>query len=194
MSKRTIEETLAREGVYASPTRGVSMRPMLRQGKDRIILVPAQGRLGKYDVPLYRRGKDYVLHRIVKVRPEDYVVLGDNCVALEYVKDEQIVFIPANADAIPTVQSRTDAYAAAGKTGSAEYTEGGKTKTDAWFTGFAPYDHPEISVTVNIPYGYSSGNAANLANHVYNYCFGKDSLESILSRDASYITSLNVSD
>lgn len=91
MSKRTIEETLAREGVYASPTRGVSMRPMLRQGKDRIILVPAQGRLGKYDVPLYRRGKDYVLHRIVKVRPEDYVVLGDNCVALEYVKDEQIV-------------------------------------------------------------------------------------------------------
>lgn len=28
------------------------------------------------------------------------------------VKDDQIVFIPANADAIPTVQSRVDAYAA----------------------------------------------------------------------------------
>lgn len=28
------------------------------------------------------------------------------------VKEDQIVFIPANADAIPTVQSRADAYAA----------------------------------------------------------------------------------
>ncbi len=80
----------------------------------------------------------------------------------------------------------------AGKTGTAQERE--DRGNHAVFVSYAPYDHPEISVTVNIPYGYSSGNAANLANHVYNYCFGKDSLESILSRDASYITSLNVSD
>ena len=91
MKDRSIESVLAENGVYVSPTVGVSMRPMLRQGKDRVILVPPQGRLKKYDVPLYRRGKDYVLHRIVAVRPDDYVVLGDNCVAREYVRDEQII-------------------------------------------------------------------------------------------------------
>ena len=31
-------------------------------------------RLKKYDVPLYRRGADYVLHRVVKVLPESYVI------------------------------------------------------------------------------------------------------------------------
>ena len=91
MNGRSIEDILSESGVYVSPTVGVSMRPMLRQGKDRVILVPPQGRLKKYDVPLYRRGQDYVLHRIVAVRPDDYVVLGDNCSALEYVRDEQIV-------------------------------------------------------------------------------------------------------
>lgn len=91
MKDRSIEDILAKGGVYVSPTVGVSMRPLLRQGKDRVILVPPQGRLQKYDVPLYRRGNDYVLHRIVAVRPDDYVVLGDNCVTREYVKDEQIV-------------------------------------------------------------------------------------------------------
>lgn len=89
--KRRIEDILSTDGVYVSPTMGVSMRPMLRQGRDRIIVVPVTGRLKRYDVPLYRRGKDYVLHRIVKVRPDDYVVLGDNCLAKEYVRDEQII-------------------------------------------------------------------------------------------------------
>ncbi|MBO4853555.1 MAG: hypothetical protein J5482_00210 [Oscillospiraceae bacterium] len=91
MNHQSIEDILAQNGIYVSPTVGVSMRPMLRQGKDRVILMPPQGRLKKYDVPLYRRGKDYVLHRIVAVRPDDYVVLGDNCIAREYVRDEQII-------------------------------------------------------------------------------------------------------
>ena len=37
------------------------------------------GRLKKYDVPLYRRDSgQYVLHRILKVRKDDYVICGDN--------------------------------------------------------------------------------------------------------------------
>ena len=80
----------------------------------------------------------------------------------------------------------------AGKTGTAQERE--DRGNHAVFVSFAPYVNPEISVTVNIPYGYSSGNAANLANNVYNYCYGKDSLDAILSRDASYISALNVSD
>lgn len=80
----------------------------------------------------------------------------------------------------------------AGKTGTAQERE--DRGNHAVFVSYAPYNDPEISVTVNIPYGYSSGNAANLANMVYNYCYGKDSLDAILGRDASSIGSVNVSD
>lgn len=65
-----IEEVLASQGVYISTTSGVSMYPMLRDRRDTIIIRPVSGRLKKYEVPLYRRGEDYVLHRIVKVTPE----------------------------------------------------------------------------------------------------------------------------
>lgn len=58
--------------------RGVSMLPMLREGKDSVLLSPLPKKLKKYDVPLYQRdnGK-YVLHRIVKVG-ESYTCIGDN--------------------------------------------------------------------------------------------------------------------
>lgn len=87
-----IEQILAERGVYVSTTVGVSMFPMLRNRRDTIIVSPVTGRLGKYDIPLYRRGGDYVLHRIVRVRHEDYVICGDNCLYREYgVTDEDIV-------------------------------------------------------------------------------------------------------
>jgi len=72
------------------------MMPLLRQGKD-LFTVRKKGaeRCKKGDVVLYRRPPDqYVLHRIVEVRPDDYVILGDNCVAREYgIRDEDILGI-----------------------------------------------------------------------------------------------------
>ena len=74
---------LIREGLDAGRSvkiapRGVSMLPMIRQGKDEVILSPPPPRLKKYDIPLYRRenGK-YILHRVVKVG-ESYTCIGDN--------------------------------------------------------------------------------------------------------------------
>lgn len=80
----------------------------------------------------------------------------------------------------------------AGKTGTAQERRDEANHAD--FISYAPYSNPEITVTVNIPNGYSSGNAAALANRVYNYYYGKDSLDQILARDASGISSINVSD
>lgn len=80
----------------------------------------------------------------------------------------------------------------AGKTGTAQERE--DRGNHAVFVSYAPYNNPEISVTVQIPYGYSSGNAAVLANDVYNYCYGKESLDAILASDASNIGTVNVSD
>lgn len=87
-----IEEVFEKEGVFVSTTAGVSMYPMLRHRRDTIVIRPVNGRLKKYDIPLYKRGKDYVLHRIVKVGPDSYVICGDNCLKREYgITDEQII-------------------------------------------------------------------------------------------------------
>ena len=57
---------------------GISMLPMLRQGRDSVLLSPLPDVLKKYDLPLYRRddGK-YVLHRIIDIG-ETFTCIGDN--------------------------------------------------------------------------------------------------------------------
>lgn len=91
-----IEEILAQQGVYVSTTAGFSMYPMIRDRKDTIIINPCYGRLKKHDVPLYKRGDKYVLHRIVKVLPDSYVIRGDNCLRSERgITDEDLVGVLA---------------------------------------------------------------------------------------------------
>lgn len=53
----------------------------------------------------------------------------------------------------------TVGYEAAGKTGSAEYSKD-KTKSHAWFAGFAPYDDPQVAITVIVEGGGSGGETA----------------------------------
>lgn len=75
----SIEQIIAEKGIYTGLTRGTSMWPLIHQGRDNIIIVRPRGRLKKYDVPVYRTpGGKYIMHRIVRVRPEDYVIIGDN--------------------------------------------------------------------------------------------------------------------
>ena len=94
MSKRTFEEELAVNGSFIFKNEGDSMYPLIRQGKDLLIISgKPQGRLKKYDVPLYRRDNGrVVLHRILKVREKDYVICGDHNWRREYgIKDDQII-------------------------------------------------------------------------------------------------------
>lgn len=87
-----IEEILQQNGFYISTTVGTSMYPMLRNCQDTIVIRPVTQPLRKYDVPLYKRQDDYVLHRIVKVTPKGYVICGDNCLNREYgITDQQII-------------------------------------------------------------------------------------------------------
>ena len=70
------------QSVKFSP-RGISMLPMIVQGRDSVTLSPAPEKLKKYDIPLYRRADgSFVLHRVVKVG-ETYTCVGDNQIALE---------------------------------------------------------------------------------------------------------------
>ena len=85
-------DVLKKRGIYVGTVNGTSMFPMLRNKKDTVIIKPLTGKLKKYDVALYRKRNLYVLHRIVKVAPDGYVICGDNCMNLERdITDEQII-------------------------------------------------------------------------------------------------------
>ncbi len=88
----SFEEELEKNGVLVFTNKGVSMMPLLRQDRDLMVIEKkGPGRCKKYDAVLFKRGKQYVLHRILKVREQDYYIVGDNCRKGEYVKDEQIL-------------------------------------------------------------------------------------------------------
>lgn len=95
MNKSSIAQELAKTGFLSYATTGRSMQPFIRSGKDIVHLrakKPGE-RFSKYDVILYRRrnAHKYVLHRIVKVLPDSYVLCGDNCLEKEPgITDEQV--------------------------------------------------------------------------------------------------------
>lgn len=75
----------------------------------------------------------------------------------------------------------------AGKTGTAE--ESLIRPSHALFVSYAPFNAPKISVTTVIPYGYSSGNAEELAGLIYAYYFDPEKLE-----NASITGNVSISD
>ena len=88
-----IEDQLTQEGYYVSTTVGMSMYPMLRDRRDRIVVtVVGEKKLKKYDLPLYKcpDGR-YILHRIIGVKKDLYIIRGDNTYAKEYVPKEWIL-------------------------------------------------------------------------------------------------------
>jgi penicillin-binding protein 2 len=67
----------------------------------------------------------------------------------------------------------------AGKTGTAEFGEAigpNKYKEHGWFTGFAPYENPEVAVVVFMEQGNGSGTAAPTAAKILDYYFNEYNL------------------
>ncbi len=65
-------------------------------------------------------------------------------------------------------------YTAAGKTGSAEFTDS-TTDSHAWFTGYAPAEDPEICVTIIVENAGSGGSyAVPIAKRIFDAYFGAE--------------------
>mgnify|MGYP003299314057 CR=1 FL=1 len=91
--KTSFEEELSARGVIIYTNKGKSMMPLLREGRDVMIIKRPEGRLKRYDVPLYKRPDgSYVLHRVLKVLEGGYVMCGDHCTKREYgITDEHVI-------------------------------------------------------------------------------------------------------
>lgn len=84
MNVFTYEQMLREKGYIVCTNRGSSMLPLLREHRDIVEIRPKpEGRCRKYDVVLYRRGGDCILHRVLRVLPEGYVIAGDHNTFLE---------------------------------------------------------------------------------------------------------------
>ncbi len=91
---KNADEVLKTQDEVMSLTRGTSMRPLLRQGRDIVVIKRPQFPLKAGDVPLYKvkSRKELVLHRILKVNNDgSYIIRGDNLYAKEHVAESQIV-------------------------------------------------------------------------------------------------------
>ena len=86
------KERLAEGHTVRFGPKGTSMMPMIRQGIDSVMLSPVTEKLKKYDLPVYRypSGK-IVMHRIVAVKKDHYVCLGDNTYRYEHIRPEQMI-------------------------------------------------------------------------------------------------------
>ena len=59
---------------------GDSMRPLLRNGKDKVTAVPVYRNLKKGDIVVFARNDGaYVCHRVWKIKNETVVTIGDGC-------------------------------------------------------------------------------------------------------------------
>ncbi len=85
-----IEEVIAETGAYIGPTVGVSMLPMLKNRRDTIVVKAKTERLKRLDVALYKRGEEYVLHRVIQPIDEGYIIRGDNCYSDEYIPEKDV--------------------------------------------------------------------------------------------------------
>ena len=93
------EDVIERDGRLVYTNVGDSMRPLIRQDRDILIIEKPHGRLKKYDVPLYKRDSgQYVLHRVLKVREKDYVICGDKGLAVLSVMERTVPYFSMNAE------------------------------------------------------------------------------------------------
>ena len=81
---------------------------------------------------------------------------------------------------------------AAGKTGTAQ--EATNKPNHALFVGYAPYEHPQIAIAVRIANGYSSDFAAQVAHDCFQYYFGLEDEESLITGTASEATAESAGD
>jgi SOS-response transcriptional repressor LexA len=85
-----IEESFQNNKTVVISLKGKSMYPFLFDAEDKIMLEKATI-IKKRDIVLYLRDNgNFVVHRVIKIKGDNYYITGDNQYKLEIVKRENI--------------------------------------------------------------------------------------------------------
>ena len=99
MDEMRAEEALSTFGLYSSFTSGTSMWPLFKTHRDRVYIVKVTDRLRPLDVALYPDGHgNYIMHRVVRVCEDHYLIRGDNTFVLERVPHDRVIGVLVEFD------------------------------------------------------------------------------------------------
>ncbi len=144
--------------------------------------------LARYVTAVANSGTCYDLTLIDKITDKNGSLLDDRSAAVRNKIEMDQSYWNAIHAGMRGVVENMSYYAdvgvnVAGKTGTAEQSE--RHPNHALFVSYAPYENPEISVTVRIANGYSSSYAAQTAKDFYVYYYKLDDEENILTGQAA---------
>ena len=152
--------------------------------------------LARYVTALATRGNVYELSLVDKVTDSAGTVIQDKQPVLSSHVEIADTTWNAVQNGMRAVITNTKVFKdlevdIAGKTGTAQEST---RANHGLFISYGPYQNPEISVTVNIPYGYTSANAAAVAKSVYRLYYGYTDLDYILNTGAVKATDVVIGD
>lgn len=164
---------------YTSVSRDSVVRSAIGQGSN--VFTPAE--LSTYVTTIANNGKRFDLTLIDKVFDgEKYVENKAKYTDLDEINDsnwgyvQQGMYLAGAGGTSGTSRSLAEladhGVTIAGKTGTSQVSK--NNATHANYVSYAPYENPEISVTVVIPNGHAAGNAVELAKDVYSFYFNID--------------------
>lgn len=98
-----LEDAINEYGSIVWNCKGHSMKPLIRERVDYVIIEKPDRDIRPFDVVLYSRDthnsdaegvqRDYVLHRVIRREGDEFIILGDNCVNTERVPVDSIIGI-----------------------------------------------------------------------------------------------------
>lgn len=161
-----------------------SVRSAIGQGNNNY----TTAQLARYVTTVANSGTCYNLTLIDKITDKNGSLLDDRSAEVRnYIEMDQSYWNAIHSGMRQVVESMSYysdlGVNVAGKTGTAEQSE--RHPNHALFVSYAPYEDPEISVTVRIANGYSSSYAAQTAKDFYTYYFKLDDEENILTGQAT---------
>lgn len=90
MGKAQLEE-LEKSGKYFISPKGISMKPMIYNKQGVVEIHKLDHPAKRYDLVMYVRPNGQgVIHRVIHVYTDHYIIVGDNCWQKEYVLSEQV--------------------------------------------------------------------------------------------------------
>jgi penicillin-binding protein 2 len=114
-----------------------------------------------------------VLQRLEPEVERELSISQENLGIMREALRQAAVYGPANTGASSQVTI-------AAKTGTAEFgpqsADGTYAFSHAWYTGYAPYDNPEIAVVVFLEHGIGATHGGPVARQIFDYYFGRKHL------------------
>ena len=151
--------------------------------------------LARYVTTVANSGTCYNLTLVDKIEDHNSNLVTDNHAEVRNTIDMSDEYWNAIHTGMRKVVEGKSYYAnldvnVAGKTGTAQ--ENRNRANHALFISYAPYEDPEISVTVRVANGYTSDYSAQIARDVYEYYYGLKDESEIITGTAGALEGGNI--